>query len=450
MAEVKKLDIVKKAARAVTYLDIELLDMGDSHKDIVGELCYSAGVEFDTDSDEYEEDEHYLEKKSVESYEILFTEKRGSYENSICEYYCDCKGALISGMKYVKGSKVEEHPTYKALLDFYTYIEPLEEKYCKNEWKGNLKSLLDGILEYDMELISISYQISSEYWRHLDEKYFYRSNTYYRVGDVVVYDEDELSSLGQYVAHAMMNNGRKYGYSDCGFSVVFKKEHGNIVACLFEQKKKQHEDPYSYKDVDVKVMIDKEDITGSAKRLAETINKLTLDMYPELNIPRYFIIHVKSGKSIKEGYCRLARVIKGSVEEIHIFLNDYGYFVHEDDKNEVCYVAEIEEEEYLTLKQNADVKIGYGCMLDRKIFSNEDVFKLKNICFKNSEDKDSSYGFEFMGQWVVNPFMDVSDRFELKDLNEVYDYYSKDSDGMYDIESYTRLYDFLNEMLKKS
>ena len=447
---VKEMDIVEKAARAVTYLDMELLGMGDSHSDIVENICFDAGVDFDTESEEYEEDEYYLKKKSIEAYEKLFSEKRGSYEDSICEYYYECSGALISEMKHAKCTDVKEHPTYKALFDFYTYVETLEEEYCTKESKEELRTLLDRVSSMDMELVSIGYQVSSEYWRYLDDKYYIRSNTYYKVGDVVVFEEDDESDLGQYVAHSMMHHGRKYGYSDCGFAIAYKKEQGNIVACLYDQNRKSHEQPYHYKDSQVKVVLDTTDIEGSAKRLAETINKRTVTTYPECNISRYFMIHVNRGKAKESGYCLLYSFLVGSDEEIYFHLKNYGYFVNEEDKDQVSYMEEIGEEEYLALKQNADIKQGYGCMLEKKIFSKKDTFRLKNICFKNGENKESPYGFEFQGQWIVNPFMDVSDRFELKTLDEVYDYYSKDSDEMYDIDAYARLYDFFITMLFKN
>lgn len=281
MVNVQEMKKIKRAAKAVTYLDRELLDMGVSYEEIVDNICFDAGVAFDMDSEECEADENYLPRKSEEAYIILFTEKRGSYEDSICEYYCDCKGALISNMKYENCTDVKAHPTYKALVDFYDYIEPLDEVYCKQESKDNLKELIDFILSLDVEVMSIGYRVSYEYWRHLDQTYYFCSNTYYRVGDVKVHEEDEESSLGLYVAHAPVRDGRKFGYADCGFAIAYKKKEGTIVACLYKQTRVCFEDPYGYKDIHKEVTIDTSDIVGSAKSLAETINRLTIETYME-------------------------------------------------------------------------------------------------------------------------------------------------------------------------
>ena len=59
-----------------------------------------------------------------------------------------------------------------------------------------------------------------------------------------------------------------------------------------------------------------------------------------------------------------------------------------------------------------------------KAFSSNDLVKVKEMCFKNMEDNSSGIGFDFNGQWITNPFLDASGRFELS-FEKMHEYYGE-------------------------
>lgn len=48
-----------------------------------------------------------------------------------------------------------------------------------------------------------------------------------------------------------------------------------------------------------------------------------------------------------------------------------------------------------------------------RVFTNDELVKAKELSFKNMQKVSSDIGFAYKGQWITNPFMDASGRFEL-------------------------------------
>jgi len=93
------------------------------------------------------------------------------------------------------------------------------------------------------------------------------------------------------------------------------------------------------------------------------------------------------------------------------------------DKNERTYDGGIS----YTVK-NGGSNSFTGGLEEFKVYAESVVMTLaKKLSYENMERESTDLGFEFKGQWITNPFLDVSGRFEIKNLNEMYSYYGKDN-----------------------
>ena len=61
------------------------------------------------------------------------------------------------------------------------------------------------------------------------------------------------------------------------------------------------------------------------------------------------------------------------------------------------------------------------------MFSPEDLAKAKRLSCENYEKKETDIGFEFQGQWITNPFMDVTGRIELTVLDDMHKMYGQEN-----------------------
>ena len=71
-------------------------------------------------------------------------------------------------------------------------------------------------------------------------------------------------------------------------------------------------------------------------------------------------------------------------------------------------------------------------------FTKEKLELAKKLAYKNWEDEETEIGFVFINTWITNPFMEITGRFELKDLDAMCDYYGKEN-----------IYTFLNKILER-
>lgn len=60
-------------------------------------------------------------------------------------------------------------------------------------------------------------------------------------------------------------------------------------------------------------------------------------------------------------------------------------------------------------------------------FSSTELALAKKLSYENMEKEDTDLGFEYKGQWITNPFLECSARFEFKNLDAMFDYYGKDN-----------------------
>ena len=60
-------------------------------------------------------------------------------------------------------------------------------------------------------------------------------------------------------------------------------------------------------------------------------------------------------------------------------------------------------------------------------FSKEELEQAKRLSYENWEKTDTELGFEFCGQWITNPFVEISGRFEFADITAMCEFYSKEN-----------------------
>ena len=162
---------------------------------------------------------------------------------------------------------------------------------------------------------------------------------------------------------------------------------------------------------------------------------------------KYYIVHVKNGRSVVEGYSILITMQNDESCEVVQKLEHTASVYCGEDLCNISYIKELDEEEYTSLLKQSHVTWGEGCILSHKIFAAEDLVLARELSYKNQENEDTELGFEFMGQWITNPFVDATGRFEFESIEEIYKYYSRDAKGRYDAEACGKVYEFFMEIL---
>ncbi len=267
---------ITELAEALTYIDIERLDMGDSHEEIVEFLCEKAAIEFDGECSD--EDENYYEKKSIEAYKKMI--KDGSIQElvgSIVDEIYDNFDYLRIVMVHheYKSAVIEEHPTTKAILVINDYIQSInDEAVCSKEHCSKMNEIKRKLLSMDLELCYVGHTLGYSFFRYLNPEYYFRSNDVFTVGHILSEDENERK-LGEYTIHAeVLSIFRKSG-GDQGYTISFNREDGNIVAHIYLYAKTH--DPFNmvHKDTGCEMTMDVAELDLSAKELADKINELT-------------------------------------------------------------------------------------------------------------------------------------------------------------------------------
>ena len=61
------------------------------------------------------------------------------------------------------------------------------------------------------------------------------------------------------------------------------------------------------------------------------------------------------------------------------------------------------------------------------MFTAEELKKAKVLAFENQEKEETEIGFEYHGQWITNPFVEESGRFEFEDFDAMCSHYGKEN-----------------------
>lgn len=270
----------REVAKHMAHLHYDLIDLGDSFSQDVEMLCEDANVVYDEESREYEEDELYLHKKCEEAYEVLLDDE--GYVQSFVDTLEEYTYIHILGLNYEDCNDILEHPILRDILSFAGYVAALPEEFFVTRSKEETKKILNEIiwefLVLDMEVIRMGYLVSDEYWKYLNPEYYFISNTADKVG-LVPDREMEERKHGDYAAHVTLSRSGDYGYIDCGYAIIYGKNYsGQVVGRIFEYKYKNHTTDRVLRSLDMEIPVT-EDITGSAKKIAEAINALTIKDY---------------------------------------------------------------------------------------------------------------------------------------------------------------------------
>lgn len=165
---------------------------------------------------------------------------------------------------------------------------------------------------------------------------------------------------------------------------------------------------------------------------------------------KYYIIHVKNGRRDGAGYSVLVRIKNGDEAVAIETMKEKGYFDWMEDICDSGYVKEIGYEEYELLKAHTHCAWEDGCMLRNKLFAAEDFERAKELSYKNwnqCEEEQIGFTFERTGQWITNPFVDSSGIIAFDNIEAMYEYYGRDSDGMWDLDAREKVYVFIRKML---
>lgn len=66
-------------------------------------------------------------------------------------------------------------------------------------------------------------------------------------------------------------------------------------------------------------------------------------------------------------------------------------------------------------------------METNKIFTKEELELARELAYDNWEKEETEIGFEHYGQWITNPFVENSGRFEFTNLDAMCEYYGKEN-----------------------
>lgn len=267
---------VNEVARALTYLDMERLDMGDDYSEVVEYLCETAGIDFDSDCSD--EDENYYEKKSIEAYEQLIRDgKIMSMIESIVEENCDNYDRIRITMVYNAENPVEitEHPTVKAVCVINDFIQGLTDDSCSKEHRDNFSEMTNKLLAVDIKLCYFGNLTGHSFFRYLNPEYYFISNDAYTVGHILD-DEDLERELGEYTIHASLLSSKRNTNGIHGFTVSFNRNEDDIIANIYTYACDDNSSGYKYQKTECSLVVDTTDLEAFSKKLAEKINNLTI------------------------------------------------------------------------------------------------------------------------------------------------------------------------------
>lgn len=260
-------NLISKVAHALTFIDLEFLDMGDSHKEIVKEICYEGNVEFD--EDKADEDENYLQEKSVEAYISCLETDSVSWILSFIDCMYDNLDNLVTRMVFTRIDAGKVHPTVEAAHVIDEYISKISSDIPSDVYFSKAKEIKETLESIDIELCYVAHDIGYSYFRYLDPEYYFISNTCFTVGHILCKDESEYD-LGEYILHASLRNKNNYGYT-----VAFRREDENIMAHIYEHHRDIIKSYIVNYDTGIKLQVNHLNIDAFAKELAKNINKLT-------------------------------------------------------------------------------------------------------------------------------------------------------------------------------
>lgn len=279
-----KENIIKEVAKALAFLDKELVDMGDSFEEIVENLCYAAKLKFD--SDKAYDDEKYADKLCIKAYEILLA-NNSHYSNlkTNINYYYEYSDTFCDNITCLSESHSMQIIRNIGLVAKYAELLNKNGK-CDDETFEKIKELRGIVCSIDLQTSIFGNRVGNTFFRYLDEKYFgTRTNDAFTVGNVLTKD-DENRKLGAYVINARMNIlGMP---NDCGFTVGLTKTNNGIQATFYHYTKDNNNHEMKYTGFTNNSVVfnntnmEQSNIEAVSKQIAFRLNKLAELKYNKL------------------------------------------------------------------------------------------------------------------------------------------------------------------------
>ena len=284
-------------AKALVLLDKELLDMGDSYEEVVGNRAYSAGY---TELNLYNLEEYYnkpeykdctndyeiLDKILYKTYIKLLTSKPNEIDTIILMWdRCDSYSIFEENIKYESVSKITQSKIYQALFIVHKYAT--EKKLTKVAIRP-LGEFLSKIRRTGIAAINLGYEVGHCYYQYLDNKIFGTiSNDVFTVGHVIaqpdIREHKEYKGYS-YVLHKDIN---KCGAPKLSLAAFFKNTEGGKVQIIINVGRSGYVGPshscvglIGYIHTLGAFVVEKDiEIDECAHKLANAFNKLAPMLY---------------------------------------------------------------------------------------------------------------------------------------------------------------------------
>ena len=231
--------LLTKAAEALAFLDWMCLDMGDSHVELIRELCDLANVTFPKELD----DETELMSYAARAYEKCLDEKMYDTLTTNVSYYDDCIDFIMQQIAYIKDAE-ESIDHMKILLEFI-------QENATGELSATLvtaKRLSDLLSSMDVPLVRVGHYIGERLWKQLDRNRYFQSNTGFAVGHVTQ-EDDAAHALGEYVCYADPLQG------DDGYAVIFRRKDGKCITHVYAYEHGTYFSEFHYSDEGYELVI---------------------------------------------------------------------------------------------------------------------------------------------------------------------------------------------------
>lgn len=262
-------------AKAMVFIDRDILGMGDSYPNVVGDVLLMAGID-NIDVWEYSDDDSKLEKIHTQAYKKILDNKKniGEFFTWFVGLHKDENEETILENIVYHGKTRSTNKVIKVLEILDTFGKMLlDNKLITEDSYDNIHSIKEASDEIDVELCSFAYDVANTFFRFLDEKYYFKSNDSYTIGGIQLEGYDE-QKVGQYVLRASYNSLELP--NNISHAVGFNREHKKIRLGIYKIVKDFNRTKLTYES-NALLDTDKLDVTYVGKLIANKLNKLAIE-----------------------------------------------------------------------------------------------------------------------------------------------------------------------------
>ncbi len=282
-------------AKALTYLDKELIGMGDSYEEVVENrgclvgqdlMLYSLDAYYDNPEYKNCKDDGEILDKILQGIYIKLVNDNSKEIANIIESWSeyDSYETFETNIKYENVSKITQSVIYKALYLVYKYAK--EKKFSRKTVEP-LKNFLTEIKRTGIASINLGYNVSNLYYRYLDSKVFGTiSNDVFTVGDVITASDIDIHKEYKGYSYVFHKDISRCGAPELALAAFFKNTASGDVQIDIKLGRRGYlsESGYCVSIVgyikDIKSTIVKAD--AQADSIARQIAKLFNELGPQL------------------------------------------------------------------------------------------------------------------------------------------------------------------------